>query len=356
MSAWRTGLFSVACALAVCTGRADELVYRGHLEVDDSPYTGSARLKFAILDAEGRVLWRNDRPDADGIPQGAVDAKIENGEYEVVLGRPDSAMAPLPPTVPEAFPDLRLRIWVAVGRHRFRALPFEDILSVARIDDHDIPVVSEQTRVSESLQSDSTTESVEDVKLPPVAKGMTRFVLDDRARYHHGADDAALVLIEYSDFSCWHCRLFHEVTYPKIVSEYVKTEKIQYIASNFPLRDDTLSGEAAEASFCAGDQGQYWAMRHLLFESPLKKKEEFVALANRLDLDVARFFACLDRGSYAERVAAEKSEGERFGIVRTPTFVLARRLPNGHLEGKLIHGSKMWTEIKAIINSFINAN
>ena len=182
---------------------------------------------------------------------------------------------------------------------------------------------------------------------------MTLFVLEDRVRYRRGSQEAAFILLEYSDYRCSHCRLFHEITYPKILSEYVDSGKMLYVPANFPLQSNNISEKAAEAAYCAGDQGQYWAMRDRLFESPLRKEDEFVELATDLGLDVPQFFSCLDRGFYKDLVDSDKREGVQFGVKRTPTFVLGRRLANGDVAGELIAGSRMWTEFKTIINRIL---
>ena len=52
--------------------------------------------------------------------------------------------------------------------------------------------------------------------------------------YGLGSDEAPLVLIEFSDYRCTHCSIFHEIVYPKIKKEYIDTGKIFYVGLHFP--------------------------------------------------------------------------------------------------------------------------
>ena len=107
-----------------------------------------------------------------------------------------------------------------------------------------------------------------------------------------------MVLIEFSDYECNHCSIFHEVLFPKIKSEYIDTGLIFYVALNHPNRNHKVGAKAAEASYCAGDQGHFWAMRDLLFENSLFLKEELITeLAQDLALDQVEFAECLRTGT-----------------------------------------------------------
>lgn len=83
---------------------------------------------------------------------------------------------------------------------------------------------------------------------------------------------------------------------------------------------------AAEAAECAGEQGKYWDMHHLLYErqaewSGLQGAEAtFKGLAGELGLDQTQFDACLDDGTYADRVGADYQEGLAAGVTGTPAF------------------------------------
>jgi protein-disulfide isomerase len=83
---------------------------------------------------------------------------------------------------------------------------------------------------------------------------------------------------------------------------------------------------AAEAAECAGEQGQYWEMHDVLFEQQAQWSGQvdagtvFKDLAAGLELDQAQFDACLDGGTYTDKVAADLQEGIDEGVTGTPAF------------------------------------
>jgi len=96
---------------------------------------------------------------------------------------------------------------------------------------------------------------------------------------------------------------------------------------NFPLYSiHPQAQKAAEAAECAGEQGQYWEMHDELFNSQEQwsgqpdAEATFKTLAGNLGLDQAQFDACLDEGTYADRVAVDSQEGIAEGVTGTPAF------------------------------------
>jgi protein-disulfide isomerase len=111
------------------------------------------------------------------------------------------------------------------------------------------------------------------------------------------------------------------------VETYVKTGQVRYIFKNFPLSSiHPLAEKAAEAAECAGAQGQYWEMHDALFGSQDQWTSEqnaggtFKKLAGDLGLDQGKFDACLDGGTYANKIAADAQEGIAAGVGGTPAF------------------------------------
>jgi protein-disulfide isomerase len=96
---------------------------------------------------------------------------------------------------------------------------------------------------------------------------------------------------------------------------------------NFPLYSiHPQAQKAAEAAECAGEQGKYWDMHHLLFERQAEwsgqpgAEATFKGLAGELGLEQAQFDACLDDGTYTDKVGADYQEGLAAGVTGTPAF------------------------------------
>jgi len=72
-----------------------------------------------------------------------------------------------------------------------------------------------------------------------------------------GNSFAPITILEWGDYQCTFCYKFHQSSLDIIKTEYIETGKIKLVFKDFPLNgpDSVL---AAEASYCADDQGKYW--------------------------------------------------------------------------------------------------
>jgi len=139
-----------------------------------------------------------------------------------------------------------------------------------------------------------------------------------------GPEDAPVVMVEFSDFECPYCRQ----TLPVLEAiEDAYAGQIRFVYRQFPLTDiHPRAQKAAEASLCADDQGEFWAMHDLLFAEPIELEVASLKIkAEALGLDRQAFDACLDSGKYSERVAGEIREGFSLGINGTPTVIINGR-------------------------------
>ena len=188
-----------------------------------------------------------------------------------------------------------------------------------------------------------------------IKREIARFDYSGDRLYRLGDSDAKVVLVEFADYKCGHCSLFHEITYKKIKSEYIDTGKVLFVAGNFPLQHNRYSQEAAQAAYCAGDQDLYWEMRDRLFrESRYIDPAKITELAEELELDMFQFQGCIAVGTHMERLKREKREAIRLGVQQTPSFILARVSEDGRLDGELFTGSFRWTQMKDKINALLD--
>jgi protein-disulfide isomerase len=135
-----------------------------------------------------------------------------------------------------------------------------------------------------------------------------------------GPEDAAVTVIEFSDYLCPACRKAHEVT-GKIKEIY--RDRIRWVFKDLPLRQHKWADKAAEAAHCAGEQGKFWEYQNVLFGSqeelnPARLKQ----YARELGLQIDQFGECLDSGIYKSAVEDDVKAARKAGINSTPTFVV----------------------------------
>ncbi len=120
-----------------------------------------------------------------------------------------------------------------------------------------------------------------------------------------GADDAPIVIVEFSDFECPFCIKWHQEVWPQLNAAY--GNKIKFIYRDFPLVDIHPNAlPAAIAANCAAQQGQFWAFHDLLFAGQMELSDlAYEAYATRLELNLAEFKQCL----VSEQTLAEITAG-----------------------------------------------
>jgi protein-disulfide isomerase len=198
---------------------------------------------------------------------------------------------------------------------------------------------------------------ISSLKPPKVAD----FVTFDRPNVDSnstGDPQAPITITEYSDFQCSYCKKFSDETEKQLVDKFVAGGQVRFIYRSFGLFIGPESQAAAEASYCAGDQGKFWQFHDILFANHTGANvgdyttKKLQAFAKTLGLDMNAFNSCLSSGKYAERVTQDGIDGQAAGIKATPSFVLTY-IVNGQVKSKLIEGAQplsvFQTEIEAAL-------
>lgn len=133
-----------------------------------------------------------------------------------------------------------------------------------------------------------------------------------------GTPDAQVVLVEYGDYECPHCRL---VYYNLKGLQEQLGERLCYVFRHLPITSIHPNAQiAAEAAEAAGAQGKFWEMHDALFEAEELDRANILWLASNIGLDMDRFAYDLDHHTYADRVQEDFDSAIRSGANGTPTF------------------------------------
>jgi protein-disulfide isomerase len=142
-----------------------------------------------------------------------------------------------------------------------------------------------------------------------------------------GGDNAALTIVEYSDFQCPYCRQV-ESSVRSVLKKY--GDQVRLVYMDFPLAFHQHAMEAAIAARCADEQGQFWSYHDALIDNPSALSTPALkTTAAQLGLDRVSFDACLDEHKYENAVIADRTQGERIGAHGTPYFIVGSRSMSG---------------------------
>ena len=142
-----------------------------------------------------------------------------------------------------------------------------------------------------------------------------------------GPADAAVVIVEFSDYQCPYCRRV-EPTLNEILARYPDDVRWEY--RHFPLPSHSRAKPAAEAAVCAEAQGKFWQYHEKLFSQPGSLDAASLRkYAEEADLNLSQFEACQQAPDTRARVLADLRAGERAGARGTPSFFINGIFLNG---------------------------
>ena len=144
---------------------------------------------------------------------------------------------------------------------------------------------------------------------------------------NEGSESAPVTIIEFGDFQCPKCDQWFQNEKPIIKQDYIDTGRANLYFVDFAfLGDDSMT--AANASYCAEEQGKYWEFHSHLYNNQGGINEGWASpsnlkmFASDVGLDVVAFDECLDSGKYDDRVEYNTSVGASHGVDGTPTFFI----------------------------------
>lgn len=142
-----------------------------------------------------------------------------------------------------------------------------------------------------------------------------------------GPADAPVVIVEFGDFQCPFCGEMEAIV-QRLLADY--DGQIRFAFKQFPISYHSHAQLAAEASLAAHAQGQFWPYHDTLYaHQDALERADLEGYAADLGLDLDRFRAALDEGTYADAVAADYTQGYLLGVGGTPAFYLNGRAAFG---------------------------
>jgi protein-disulfide isomerase len=141
----------------------------------------------------------------------------------------------------------------------------------------------------------------------------------------YGPADAALTVIEYSDFECPFC-----AEYAKIIGQLREKygDQVRFVYRFYPLSNHKYATISAKAAYAAHLQGKFWEMHDLLFANQEEwvssddPRPYFDSYAESLGLDLDQFHADADAQSTSDFIKRQAAEGKKAGVKHTPWLIV----------------------------------
>lgn len=161
-----------------------------------------------------------------------------------------------------------------------------------------------------------------------------------------GAEDAPVVIVEFSDFLCGFCGRHFEQTLTPILENY--DGYVRYVYRDFPGVGGQNAVQSALAAQCADEQGKFWEYHNILFSNQdqlgtdlTELRNVLVDFATDLELDIDPFTECYDSDRYVTEILLDRSDGESVGMRGTPGFLI---------NGRFLSGAQPYEAFAAVID------
>ena len=171
-----------------------------------------------------------------------------------------------------------------------------------------------------------------------------------------GSESAPITIVKFGDYQCEACYHWFHNTRSTLIDNYIETGKAKLVFMDLPfLGRDSIT--AAQASYCAEDQGKYWEYHTMLYtfqeveayDSGWADRDRLNAFASSLNMNMDEFNECMDSSKYKNRVKANFDEAVRNGVQSTPTFILISQ--DGKTE--MFAGAQPYSVFAATIESML---
>jgi len=163
-----------------------------------------------------------------------------------------------------------------------------------------------------------------------------------------------VTIIEMGDYQCEMCKRWYDDTRPKIIENFIDTGKVNLVFIDLAILGPD-SHTAAEATYCANDQGKYWDYHVTLYDyqghmnSGWANSDRLKAFAFDLDMNMDEFEECLDSSKYEDRVKFNTKKAKSGGANSTPTFIIVNSVGD---QQKII-GAHPYSVFETALNSLL---
>ena len=176
---------------------------------------------------------------------------------------------------------------------------------------------------STALNKDDNNEVIQQI-IAPISENVPVLAAD--------GGSSNITMVEFGDYQCQNCARFHNETRNQIMNNFVDTGQIRFVFKDFVINDlpsDRASTLAAEASYCAADQGKYWQYHDELYDNSRGENTGWVTennlkqFATRIGIqNLTEFSGCLENHTHRDLVESNSQLASGIGLRSTPSFVI----------------------------------
>jgi len=145
-----------------------------------------------------------------------------------------------------------------------------------------------------------------------------------------GPEDAAVTIVEFSDFQCPFCSRV-EPTLSDLMKQYPGKLRITWRNNPLPFHQNAMpAAETAMEAFAEGGNAKFWAMHDKLFgNQQALARADLEKYGQELGLDAGKLKNALDNHPAQAKIKADSELGNKLGAGGTPAFFINGRFLSG---------------------------
>jgi protein-disulfide isomerase len=136
-----------------------------------------------------------------------------------------------------------------------------------------------------------------------------------------GRSDAPVSMVLFTNHDCAYCKDFHEKLFPRLIADYIRTNKARITLIPFALQKYPDSTRNAALLLCAGTQGKGWAVNDLIFAEGSRSAGFREGIAN-LNMNIQDLESCAANDQTLAGIGAQQGMAAQFDITLVPSYVL----------------------------------
>jgi uncharacterized membrane protein len=153
-----------------------------------------------------------------------------------------------------------------------------------------------------------------------------------------GAENPKLVLHEFTDYACPHCKVASSQTLKSVAAnpKDLRIVRRQYPRMACPKGDNTAC-HLVRLAYCAEEQGKFWKADRWLFEHAGGRHEvDPGAAARDIEIDEAKLRACMVRDDIYQRAEEESRAARKKRVAGTPYYIVGDKTVSPEEVAKLL--------------------
>ncbi len=169
-----------------------------------------------------------------------------------------------------------------------------------------------------------------------------------------GNPTASVLIIEYSDFDCEYCKIFHS-TLHRVISDFGSSGDVAWVFRHFPITEKHENARkhalASECVASVAGNDAFWAFTDALFENQPTDPKNHGAFAQAIGANPSLFAECMQNAQsiFGDGIDADRTNGISIGANGAPyTLIIA----NGQAPA-VISGVYTYEDVKTIVQTLL---